>query len=284
MAETLEELLIRSGLVSSAQIVAARADAARTRKRLPETLIDLGYVSEQRFAEWIAQASRTPLVDPLSEEAAASLQTKISPGIAREFEVVAVRLVDQQLYVAMVNPLDAAILDVLQATTQLNVRPVTGVRSAVERMVSTLYPPVLDSPDITLQPATLNFELEDPFATAPPAAAPPGREEPFDFSNETIMRSRRDLEDLFRADAANRDADEEFGTMMAASAPSFKDHDTLPPPPAAQPPKAVGDESTEPTNPFVGIERRLDQLTKMMKKLQKKLDDLDAMLAHIVNR
>lgn len=295
MASNLEPLLIHSGVVTPEGLHAARADAARTRKRLPETLIDLGLVTERRFAEWVAQVSRTPLLDPLPADTAESVLQHVTRAIAREVQVVPLRLDGEQLFVAMVNPLDREAVQLLETVTRLSIRPVTGVRSDIERLVNRFYPEDFAAADITiLPPVTANFELQEPARSA----ALSQDEAPFDFSNETLLRRPAGLD--FLRDAAGSDApavDHEFGTLMASPLPSpaadqefgtmmaapARDLDTLPPPASAgasQPPetKAVG-ESTAPTNPFVAIERQLEQIVRMIGRIERRLDDLEARLA-----
>ncbi len=159
MEETLEALLLKSQLVTESQLGAARVDAARTRKRLPETLIDLGFIDERQIAECLAQVSRTPLIDPLPEESAAAIQHKISSAIGRELEVIPIRLDQDTLFVAMVNPLDRNTLEVLAATTGLKIQPMTAVRSAIERLVKGFYSDDYGAPDITVLPATPEFQI-----------------------------------------------------------------------------------------------------------------------------
>ena len=232
MGETLQELLQRSGLLTPAQIAAAVEDAALRRKRLPETLIDLGYITERRFAEWMSAASGTPLIDPLPEETAWVLQNRITAGVARELEVVPVRQLGDELYVATVNPLDDSAMSVLRATTGMEIKPVTGVRSAIERLVDRLYKITEDAADITM---------------------------------------------LGRPPAANASqADEPFGTV-AAIRPA-EERDTLPP----IAPKS--DDSTAETNPFVEMERRLEQLAKMIQKMQRQLDGIEQLLTRVAQR
>jgi hypothetical protein len=236
MAENLDELLVRSGLVTQAALTAARADAARTRKRLPETLIDLGLVTERRFAEWMAQISGTPLVDPIPEDAAEAVLRHVTRAIARELQVVPVRIVEEQLFVAMVNALDREAIQLLETITPLKIRPVTGVRSEIERLVNRFYPE---------------------------------EEAPFDFSNQTLLRRPAGLDFLRDLDAPPED--HEFGTMIAAPAPA-------PAPVRDEEPQPPREESTAPTNPLIAIERHLEQIVRMIRNVEKRLDDLEARL------
>jgi Type II secretion system (T2SS), protein E, N-terminal domain len=275
VSEKLAKILLQSQAVTEAQLGAARADAAQRRKRLPETLIDLGFIDERRFAEIIARASATQLVDPLPEAAAAAVQHRITRAIARDLGVVPLRLEQEQLFVAMVSPVDEAAIDVLRATTGFGIRPVTGIRSAIERLVRRFYPDDYDVPDTTVLPPSVNFEAgsEGPLREA---ASPAIEREPFDMGNTTFRSNRH-------GPAPLREPleDEPFPTMMVKP-----DAHTGGRPLEMSRPLAPLDEalSTAPTDPLIAIKRRLDQLAKMMKKMQKQLDDIDALLSQAVNR
>jgi len=254
MPPKFDDLFLRSQLVTQAQLAAAQADAAHTRKRLPETLIDLGFVEERAFAEWMARVSRTPLIDPLPESAAADVQHKISRAIGRELEVIPLRLDRDTLSVVMVNPLDTNAVDILQATTGLKIQPLTGVRSAVEQLANRLYPENPDAPEITILPPTPNFDLvtSDRDTLPPPPSIAP-EENPIDV-DFTIRYSPEGL-----AIAEN----------------------VLPAEPEA--PRSASD-STAPTDPLVAIERRLDQFARMILKVQQRIDEIEARIADSVKR
>lgn len=256
MTESFDELLLQSGLVTQPQLSAARADAARTRKRMPETLIDLGFVNERRFAQWAAQISRTRLIDPLPEVAAAKIQHKISKAIARDLDVVPVALQQNMLSVAMINPMDTNALSVLRATTGLNIQPMTGVRSAIARLVKRFYPEDYGAPDITLLPPQPNFDPVSDHDTLPPLTAAGSVEEPdFDFSDVTLITTASGVS------LASKHA----GPARPNSAEELR--------PAAGP-----DDSTSPTAPLIALQRRVEQLARMIAKMQKQLDEITAIV------
>jgi len=288
--ERLGEMLVQGGLVTDAGIAAARADAAQTKKRLPETVIDLGLVNERRFATWMAQISGSPLVDPIPEDAATAVQQRVTSGVARELQVVPLRYMDEGLEVVMVNPLDRGATDVLQAVTGLHIRPMTGVRSEIERLVNRLYPQEIEAPDVTILPPSGQFALVTDGEAPLEGEAPPAEEAaPFDFSNETLLRRPPGL-DLIQ-DWSVPDADGEFGTIVAGRMRGTvpETAEPAPPPPVPPPPsehvsKNAGDDSTLPTNPVAGLERRLDQVVRVMTNIEKRIDDLKVALANLANR
>jgi Type II secretion system (T2SS), protein E, N-terminal domain len=164
---TLEELLVQSRLISAPQLAIAQRDAQTRNRRLAPTLIDLGLVNERRFAEWMSEVSRLPIIDPLPAAAVESLVRRIPRMVAREYEILPLSVDQGALVVAMINPLDIACLDVLRTATAMSIRPVIAVYGALLELLSRFYPK--DASEATLMmttgfdpSATLAFPRDEP--------------------------------------------------------------------------------------------------------------------------
>ena len=174
---TLEQLLVQTQLLSPIQLAVAQRDAQMRHKRLAPTLIDLGLVDEKHFAEWMAQVTRLPVIDPLPDDAVSSLQRRLPRAIAREYEVVPLRMEGDELTIATINPFDSAAVDVLRTATGLKIRSVIARYGDLIRLLERFYPE--DAVDPTILPA-MAFGDESPgvstqmiHAPAPaPAPAP----------------------------------------------------------------------------------------------------------------
>src|SRR3954452_21778418 len=118
---TLEQLPVDTRLLTPAQLAAAQRDANVRHKRLAAALIDLGLIAERRLAEWMAKVTDLPIVDPLPGGAIAQLQHRISPQIAREYQVVPLAIERDALTVATMNPLDQNALEILRHATGLHI-------------------------------------------------------------------------------------------------------------------------------------------------------------------
>ena len=157
--QPLEELLVQSRLVSPAQLAVGQRDAQVRNRRLAPTLIDLRLIDDRRFAEWMSQVTDLPLIDPLPAGAVESLVRRIPRAIAREYEVLPLAIEQGAMIIAMVNPLDAAVIDVLRATTGMPIRPVVAVYGSILELMKHFYP------EDALAPATMPHQKFDPGAT-----------------------------------------------------------------------------------------------------------------------
>ena len=145
---TLEQLLIDTRVLSSAQITTAQRDANIRHKRLAATLIDLGMIHERRFAEWIARVTELPILDPIPHTVVAQLQNRISPQIAREYQVVPVAIDRDTLTIATMNPLDHGALELLRHSTGMRIQPIVALYSALTEVLAQFYPE--DEADLTM--------------------------------------------------------------------------------------------------------------------------------------
>lgn len=250
---SLEELLVSTNLVSPPQLAVAQRDAEVRRRPLAQTLIDLGFVDDRRFAEWMAGVTKLPLVDPLNADVVHDLERYLSRAVAREYEVLPIDVEADEMTVAMVNPLDSTCLSVLQTTTGMKIHPVVGVHGQVKSLVDRFYP--------ADEPATGAF---DPSATmvAPPAQGP------FEFGTETLLRSQN----------APTEFDQSIGseTRILPMEP--------PPPPAEPEPVAAPPEAADGEPQLDRIERNLVDLIRHVESLHRRIEAIDQTLARILTR
>ena len=137
---TLEQLLVDTRFLTTAQLATAQRDANVRHKRLAAAIVDLGLADERRFAEWLAKVTDLPIVDPLPSGAIEQLQHRISPQLAREYQVVPLAIERDALTVATMNPLDHAALEILRHATGLHIRAVIAVYGALSDALDRFYP------------------------------------------------------------------------------------------------------------------------------------------------
>ena len=208
---TLEQLLVDTRVLTSAQLAAAQRDANVRHKRLAAAVVDLGLIDERRFAEWIAKVAELPIVDPLPSGAIAQLQHRISPQLAREYLVVPLAIERDSLTVAMINPLDQAAIEILRHATGMRIRAVVAMYGALSDALERFYPE--QDQDLTLmrRPADLSREtIAAPLAMGSetvlagvgrPFAKQPDADETIDASPDgsQLDRIERSLADLVSA-------------------------------------------------------------------------------------
>ena len=167
-SSTLEHHLLESRLLSQVQIAVAQRDADVRRRKLAPTLIDLGLIDEERFANWIAEVTGLRLLHPLPDEMVARLADRVPPLLARDQEAVPVAADGDELTIAMVNPLDEVAIDRFNTATGLKIRPVVARHGEMTRVLDKFFPldaaAVPEPPPFEFGSDTLLFAHQQPLA------------------------------------------------------------------------------------------------------------------------
>lgn len=250
MQQSLEELLVKTKLISSPQLAVAQRDVEMRKRPLAHTLIELGFVTDRKFAEWVAGVTNLPIVDPLRAEVISDIEAHVPGAVAREHQVVPIDVEADEMTIAIVDPLDRASIDAIQSATGMKIHPVIGIRSQLAEMVDRFYPvaPVFD-PSKTI--------------------AAPLDDEPFKFGDETLLR-HHSLEFAYSG------GDVSLGSETRVLPAGAEEADTNPVP-VPEPPH-------QPETQLDRIERHLSDLIQGIEALQRRVDAIDSVLARVLNR
>lgn len=149
--KTLDDIVFENGLTDILRLERARRESISRGTPLASTLIDLGFVEQRVLARVVAAVTGCPLVDPIPEDAVASLQGRLPATIARDAMAVPVGLEGNRLTVALLDPTLENVVAVLADTTGLEIVPAVAVREPLESLVDRYYPdPEIHSGDLTL--------------------------------------------------------------------------------------------------------------------------------------
>jgi hypothetical protein len=252
MQQSLEDLLVKTKLISPPQLAVAQRDAEMRKRPLAHTLIELGFVTDRSFAEWIAGVTNLPIVDPLRADVIADIEGHVPSAVAREHQVVPIDVEADEMTIATVDPLDRASIEAIQAATGMKIHPVIGIRSQLAELVDRFYPSV---------PAF------DPSKTI---AVPLEEAEPFAFGDETMLRHHS-------LEFAYSEGDVSLGSETRVLPALPKDESTNPIPEPPEPPKPAETQLDR-------IERHLSDLVQLVEAVQRRIDAIDAVLARVLNR
>lgn len=133
------ELLIEAGYVTQDQVDEALEVQKTSDQRIGAILIDLGYLSEQSFLDFLSNISGVAGLDLASCEINQETLDLIPAQLARKLEVVPIGKLGNLLTLAMMCPIDDVGLNVLEGATGLRIRPVLCSRSAVHAAIERYY-------------------------------------------------------------------------------------------------------------------------------------------------
>ncbi|MGQ9574689.1 MAG: GspE/PulE family protein [Thermoguttaceae bacterium] len=165
----LGELLVGARLITPDELAAALEKQSKSKLRLGEALIDLGFVSEEQILPFIQRQLNLPatrlregMIDP-------RVVRLIPRAKAEAYHALAMFKVRDTLTVAMSDPQNLQQADDLERTTGLKIRPVFATRAGIQRMIPRCYEDGfqvdtvtadLDENAVELQPDAVEVELD----------------------------------------------------------------------------------------------------------------------------
>lgn len=135
----LGDLLLSSGLINHEQLEQALVQQKIEKKRLGSVLIDSGVISETQLIEALKMQLGIEFVDLSKQNIPAELSYLFTLNIAKRYNVVPVNVVNDELYLAMSDPLNFVAIESVKTATRKRVIPMIATEDAVERAIATLY-------------------------------------------------------------------------------------------------------------------------------------------------
>lgn len=135
----LGEILIDSGILTSIQLDEALIKQKTTGKKLGELLIDEGIINEQQLVEALEYQLKIPHIDFTMYNIDPEIPRLISESLARRHMLIPVTKEEDQLTVAMVDPLNIYAIDDVNIATGLKVKPALALRSHIQTALDKYY-------------------------------------------------------------------------------------------------------------------------------------------------
>ncbi|NTU70825.1 MAG: Flp pilus assembly complex ATPase component TadA [Coriobacteriia bacterium] len=123
----LGRMLVAAGVISDDQL--AEAVAAAEDRPLPHVLSELGFASEVRIAQAIAESMGLAFVDIAAYDIDPNAALLLSSELMRKYTVLPIKVQDEDLVVAMADPANIFAIDDLRIVTAKEIRPVVAVES-----------------------------------------------------------------------------------------------------------------------------------------------------------
>lgn len=132
-------MLVDAGELTNEQVNKALALQKGTGKRLGTVLIENGFITESQLIETLRMQLGIEFVDLNKVQIDPSMAQVVPRNIARAYRVVPVKMENNQLYLAMEDPLNFRALEVVREATRKRVVPMIAYSNAISRALSVLY-------------------------------------------------------------------------------------------------------------------------------------------------
>ena len=137
----LGDLLVSSGVITEDQLeLALRMQKEEMQgKRLGTVLIESGIITENQLIETLQMQLGVEFIDLNNTAIPPEMAQVLPKNIAKKHMVIPVKVVRNELYLAMVDPLNFITIEEVQSATRKKVIPVIATTAAMERAVLNLY-------------------------------------------------------------------------------------------------------------------------------------------------
>ena len=137
----LGDLLVSSGVITEGQLeTALRLQKEEMQgSRLGTVLIESGIITENQLIETLQMQLGVDFIDLNNTAIPPEMAQVLPKNIAKKHMVIPIKVVRNELYLAMVDPLNFITIEEVQAATRKKVIPVIATIAAMERAVLNLY-------------------------------------------------------------------------------------------------------------------------------------------------
>ena len=135
----LGDLLIAAGTITQEELEKGLALQKEQKGRLGEVLISNGIITEQQLIEALQMQLGIEFVDLTKINIPTELAQVVPKNIAKQYTVVPIRVVKDELYLAMSDPLNFYAIEEVRKAVRRKVVPVLATKDAIEHSIQVLY-------------------------------------------------------------------------------------------------------------------------------------------------
>ena len=135
----LGDILLSVNMITEEQLEEALKRGSEEKKRLGQVLIDTDVITEQQLIDVLKLQLGVESIDLTSVNIPTSLAQLVPKNLARKYTVVPVRMMGDELYLAMVDPLNFVAIEEVRNATKKRVIPMIATANAMDRAIATLY-------------------------------------------------------------------------------------------------------------------------------------------------
>jgi general secretion pathway protein E len=135
--ESLEEILVRTGLVDADQMEEVSQIAGQSDKKLEELLVEDGLISHQDLVRALSIHLKVPLIDLKRHNISPEVLKLVPEELARKYKVLPLDVIGKSLALVMADTTDIATIGDIAAVTKMRIEPMMGfpeeINEAIER-------------------------------------------------------------------------------------------------------------------------------------------------------
>lgn len=133
------ELLLKHGYITEAQLNRALEEQKKTGQRLGRILVSLGFMPEERLVEILSAQFEVPYVKLSNFNIDPDVHNYISEDVCRIYKIVPLFVTDKTLTIAMTDPTNVRVIDIVKFKSQMDVDIVMSSEKDVTAAIDRTY-------------------------------------------------------------------------------------------------------------------------------------------------
>lgn len=130
--------LLREGLISQGQLEIALEEQKKIKEKLGETLVRLGYISNENILPVLASHIGVGSIRVNLEELDYKLIDLLPEDFLRKNQVIPIKKENNKLLVAMANPTNVFVIDEMQLRTKQVIKPMLAMKNEIEDAIESI--------------------------------------------------------------------------------------------------------------------------------------------------
>ena len=135
----LGDMFIEQGLITKEQLEEALKYQAVEKDRLGATLVKHNYITEKQLIDTLRLQLGIEYIDLTKVDITPEMLRYVPKSLAKRMNIVPVRIVKDQLYLAMADPLNFMAVEEARRTSKKRIVPMIASEPAVKRAINILY-------------------------------------------------------------------------------------------------------------------------------------------------
>lgn len=132
-------ILTELGLLTKEQLFEALELQKEDKERLGTILVRHKYITERQLIDALSMQLGVDYIDLTKTEISSEMSHFVPESLARKMDIVPVRIVKEQLYLAMADPLNFVAIEEVRKTSKKHVTPMIAAEPAVRHAIHVLY-------------------------------------------------------------------------------------------------------------------------------------------------
>jgi len=137
--ESLEEILVRIGLIDAEQMQEISEVARQGDKKLEEVIVEEGAISPRDLARALSIQLKVPLIDLKRHTISPEILKLIPEELARKYNVLPLDVIGKSLALVMADAMDVGTIGDIAAVTKMRIEPMMGFPDEISEAIDRNY-------------------------------------------------------------------------------------------------------------------------------------------------